>query len=196
MPGLLYNVQNPISQAMGGMQGAASTAASMDKQGPEYEKPKKTVGGALENAAGGGMMGYAVSPMLSSAMPEMFATTAGASSPVVSSMGSAIPAMGAGLLTGSAGTAGLTSSIGAPLGGSLASGGAGVLGGATTALGADTAAFASGLGATEAATTAAAAETGLGLGTSTAIGAEAGSTAGLWGAGIGALIGAAAYLFS
>jgi hypothetical protein len=194
MPGLLYNVQNPISQAMGGMQGAASTAASMDKQGPEYEKPKKTVGGALENAAGGGMMGYAVSPMLSSAMPEMFATTAGASSPVVSSMGSAIPAMG--LLTGSAGTAGLTSSIGAPLGGSLASGGAGVLGGATTALGADTAAFASGLGATEAATTAAAAETGLGLGTSTAIGIEAGSTAGLWGAGIGALIGAAAYLFS
>lgn len=160
MPGLLYNVSNPIDQAMGGMQNAASTAASMDKKDMEVEKPKKTFGGALQGAAGGSMMGYAVSPMLDSAFPTFFAT--GAEAATGAGIGGATTATGGAAVSG-----GLAATTGTALGA-----------GATTG-----AAAGAGAGATT-------------LGSSTAAGASAGSSAGLWGAGIGALIGAAAYLFS
>jgi hypothetical protein len=74
MPGLLYNVQNPISQAMGGMQGAASTAASMDKQGPQVEEPGKTVGGTIMNTAGGLAAGASTGALIGSAGGPIGAT--------------------------------------------------------------------------------------------------------------------------
>ncbi len=70
MAGLLYEVQNPINEAMSGMQSAASTAASMDKKDVEYEEPKKTFGGTLQSGFGGALAGYTMSPLA-----EPFLTT-------------------------------------------------------------------------------------------------------------------------
>lgn len=64
MIGGLYTIENPIGKAMGGMQQAASTAASMDKEKPTVKPAKKTVGGTLQNTAGGALMGYTMSPMI------------------------------------------------------------------------------------------------------------------------------------
>jgi hypothetical protein len=54
----LFNVQNPADRAMGGMDSASRTMASLDKKGPEA--PGKTVGGGVMNAMGGYMTGSAM----------------------------------------------------------------------------------------------------------------------------------------
>jgi hypothetical protein len=43
----MYQIQNPINQAMGGMNQAAGTYGSMMKDIPAHQKPKPTAGGAM-----------------------------------------------------------------------------------------------------------------------------------------------------
>ncbi|MFA7188691.1 MAG: hypothetical protein WC117_01235 [Sphaerochaetaceae bacterium] len=280
MVGGLYTIKNPIDKAMSGMQAAASTASSMDKEEPSVEEPKKTVGGTLQNSAGGALMGYTMSPMLeglfepeaiqlpdesagleiaeagplggapgftetatptmlnsegaaNAAMPSMeslgyggggaltegtslggLSTAEAAGTSGVEAAAGATYSMAPGTLAGGlaveggAATAGLATEGMSATGGALVAGNtgaavgtgmaAGSMGGA--AAGSAAAGSAAAAGTATAATTTAASSSAAGgaatLGSSTAVGASTGSSAGWWGAAIGAVIGAATYLFS
>lgn len=71
MPSLgLFQIQDPSQKAMQGLSQASQTYASMDKKTPKA--PGKTVGGAIMNAAGGGLAGVEAGK----ALAPMFATSA------------------------------------------------------------------------------------------------------------------------
>ncbi|WP_031484407.1 hypothetical protein [Maridesulfovibrio frigidus] len=56
----MFEVANPVDKAMSGMQGAASTAAHMQRAVPQQQEPEKTAGGALSGAMGGAATGAAI----------------------------------------------------------------------------------------------------------------------------------------
>lgn len=71
MPSLgLFQIQDPSQKAMQGLSQASQTYAAMDKKTPKA--PGKTVGGAIMNAAGGGLAGVEAGK----ALAPMFATSA------------------------------------------------------------------------------------------------------------------------
>ena len=60
----MFEVENPADKAMAGMQGAASTAAHMDRANPRPKKPDPTAGGALGGAMGGAATGAAIGSLV------------------------------------------------------------------------------------------------------------------------------------
>jgi hypothetical protein len=60
----MYEVPNALDKAFGGMGQAANTFASMDKK--QYI-PKKSIGGGMMNALGGGLAGAQVGSMIQGA---------------------------------------------------------------------------------------------------------------------------------
>jgi len=97
MPSLgLFQIQDPSQKAMQGLSQASQTYAAMDKKTPKA--PGKTVGGAIMNAAGGGLAGVEAGK----ALAPMFATSAAA--PAVAT-GTAAATAGAGATAAGAGAA-------------------------------------------------------------------------------------------
>ncbi|MBA3012345.1 MAG: hypothetical protein KKF12_11990 [Proteobacteria bacterium] len=97
----MYQIQNPINQAMGGMAQASGTYGRVMPNIPANQKPKPTVGGAMMNGAGGAVMGAQAGTMIGSAMTAN-ATAAGATAAEAAAAGaSAGPwGMAAGALIG------------------------------------------------------------------------------------------------
>jgi hypothetical protein len=60
----MYNVQNPIQQAMGGMAQASGTYGRMMPDIPAMRKPKPSVGGAVMSGASGAGTGAAMGNFL------------------------------------------------------------------------------------------------------------------------------------
>lgn len=72
----MFDVQNPADRAMGGMDSASRTMASLDKKGPEA--PGKTVGGGVMNAMGGALVGASLPEATLAAIPGGIPLMAGA----------------------------------------------------------------------------------------------------------------------
>lgn len=63
----MYQVQNPIQQAMTGMSQASGTYGSMMKDIPANRKPEPTAGGAIMSGAGGAVAGAQLGTMIGGA---------------------------------------------------------------------------------------------------------------------------------
>jgi hypothetical protein len=77
---MLYNVQNPVQQAMGGMNQAAGTYGRMMPNIPANQKPGPSVGGAVMSGMGGAGTGAAMGSFLG-------ATAATETAPAVAALG-------------------------------------------------------------------------------------------------------------
>jgi hypothetical protein len=60
----MYKVENPMDKAMGGMDKAAGTYGSMDKDIPANRDPGPTPGGAINAGMGGAVAGATVGSMM------------------------------------------------------------------------------------------------------------------------------------
>jgi hypothetical protein len=66
----MYQVNNPRTQAMSGMQSAGATYGKMDKDIPANRPPGPTVGGAAASGAAGAQMGGKAGGMVGTYMSE------------------------------------------------------------------------------------------------------------------------------